>query len=496
MFLSKEREMGFYKKMAFGLPFILGLLLFFAQATEAKGEIQEQIDSLKSPLPRARQEAILNLLKIRVPEIVPPILTALSDPNPYVRYTAAWALNPYSMNLPVQYDGTSASVFMDLPQLTPFNSKEIVSALVTALPESDYWVRQEMLETLEKIQIHQQKKGLSLSEQARQTVLTLFEDPDPDIRAGAAQNMRLWKGDSAIEAALRQAFTNDVWRVRLSAVSHLRDDWNILSEALQDPRFELRFWVVEFLRKDEKNDPRKIDLLIQALQDPSLQIVFPAIKVLVSTKSDKAIIPLLLLEERLQRYAPGIDIIGEAITKITGQPLEAIRKAYQAKMHQFILKTKPIKTPEIDTLTRKLQSGQPSEIIFAIKEIPWHQSEYKALLLEGVKTNNTRLRFSFLNELSTYIARYYIIAEEFETIFQSLTEAAEDSNPHVRRMALNGLTNFLYEHDAKKFRVIAYLTRVYREEKDPFVTKNRILYFGHIWGTDPETVILAPEFRK
>lgn len=483
-----------YKKVILGSLLLVGLL-FLAHVAQAQVEIQQQIEALKSNLPRARQQAILNLLKFRVPETIRPIIIALSDPDPYVRYTAAWAFNPYHVNQPVNYDDvTEENLLSGTPQLTPSNSKEIVRTLLNALPESDFWVHREILASLFEIQRYQLDEGLTLDQKARPIVLMQFEHPDPDIRAGAAQNMSLWKGDPLIEAQLRKAFTDDVWRIRLSALSYLKEDLTILSEAVLDPRFEVRFQAVEFLRENHKNDPRKIDLLIQALQDPSMAIVFPAIEGLVSTKSDNAIIPLLLSEEKVKLYAPSIDIIGEAIKKITGRPIESVKKMYHPKMEKFVLKTRPLKKPNTDLLMRKLKSGQAPEILYAAKELQWKQSEHKALLLEEITNRNPRLRFAFLDELRVYVARNYIEPKEFEAIFQGLTNAIKDPNPHVRKMAIDGIMVFL-ENENYKNKVIVYLSKVFQEYKDLFVTKKRILYYAHIWGTNSESITLAPEFQ-
>ncbi len=484
--------MNLFKKMILG-AFLLLVLLPLEEIVQAKVDIEQEINRLKSPLFMERQHAILNLIQTPVPEIIPPIVSVLSDSDPDVRYIAAWALNPTHVNEPLIYDGTYIS---GRPQLTSSNSKEIVNALLNGFPEPNFWAHREMLQSLFRIQRYQKIKGIILDGKTREESLVQFKNPDPDIRAGAAQNMGLWKGDAVIETMLRQAFTEEVWRIRLSVLRYLKEDVNILSEAVLDPRIDVRMQAVEYLRKDHNNDPLKIDLLIQALQDPSLLVVFPAIEGLVSTKSDQAIIPLLLSEERMKRHNPGFEHIGKAIHKLTGSSIEVVKKAYQSKMEQFVLETRPLKKPNTDLLMRKLKSGQTSEILFAAKELPWDQSEYKMLLLEKITNANPRLRFAFLDELNTYISRNYIEPKEFESVFQVLTKATKDPNPHVRRMAIRGLQIFLVKTiTLQKTRVIAFLKKVYQEEKDPFVTKHRILYYGHIFGTDPEAITLAPEFR-
>ncbi len=142
-----------------------------------------------------------------------------------------------------------------------------------------------------------------------------------------------------------------------------------------------------------------------------------------------------------------------------------------------------------------MQSGQSSEMIFAAKELPWHQSEHKTLLLEVITHRDPRLRFAFLNELIDYIVFYYSEPKEFETIFQSLTNAIKDPNPHVRRRAIEGIQVFFRKGKQRKDKTIDFLTKVFQEDKDPLVAKQRILYHAHIWGKDPESITLAPEFR-
>jgi len=460
--------------------------------------IDEQVKTLKSTNPLGRQKAILNLMEIGAPQAIDIIMKALGDPDPYVRYTAAWALNPLNMKFTIIFE--EQAIKRVFSRLTPLKSKKIVSALLGALPNDDFWVNREILVALREFFVYQQSQGVPLDIRGKQAALVHFENADPDIRAVAAQIMNLWRKVPLIGTMFRKAFREDILPIRLSALTYFEQDIDLLEEALRDPSFFVRNKAIKILRKHHLHDPRTLDLLVQQLGDPFPEIMYNAIEGLGWTKSSKAVKPLLEFEATHNIYDVHY-MMSEAIKAITGRPIDEIRKEYNLDLENSWAKNPFIKKQNTSDLIRKIKSGRSAEVIFALHELEWKMDNSIIFFLEGIKNDDARLRFAFTSFFPTYIVQHSIPPDEFELVLDGLEETTKTPNPHIRKAAIASAEAFLIKFKHKTTReqykrpIIALLTNVYQKEKDPIIVKHRIRHYSHIWGTDPETITLSPEFK-
>jgi len=170
-------------------PLIFLLLFAFCAWASPRLSTAEDIASkhLQSPpSPAERQQAYLELFNRNDPRLLPTLMQALKDPDPYVRYTGAWMLNPIHMDVPDNFRAPGKAHLSRTFSLTPEISTEIVTALLDVQPEKDFWAQQEMLRTLLRLLDYQERHDVPLDARAKRLFLEQMEDPNPYIRIAAA----------------------------------------------------------------------------------------------------------------------------------------------------------------------------------------------------------------------------------------------------------------------------------------------------------------------
>lgn len=477
-----------------GFAIFFSLLIGGIAVAKDQGEIEHQIELLKSDDSTDRQRAILKLLNTMDSRVIGTLIQTLRDPDPYVRYTVAWALNPRHMNL---IEGNySAGV---LP-LKPAQSAEVVAALLDALPDNDFWVREAILEALENLHAYQIAQGVELDKRTKQLLIVHIKDQDPYIRSSATEALSFWKDDPDVKKSLLTALVEDeYWGVRIAALDNFKQDLDVLAEALRDRYFEVRIKAVRIIQKYHKENPRSVDLLVERLGDPAPSVVGESIHVLGLTKSPRAIKPLLeYLSTNEDR--DHLDVRG-AIKTITGKSLEEVKKDYKLGLKNSPSKTASIKKLIPQNIIKKLEEGTRNEKISASTSTEFYWVEHKEgveILLKSIQDQDPRVRYAFMSVLTYHIGHPVISSTSLESLFNGVVKATKDPHPHVRRKAIEALGQFL-SYVPYQSRVIDLIKKVVDEEKDPFIRYAGISYARSFYIKDAGPIflkLLKDEFHE
>lgn len=458
------------KIFIFKLMLMILLSLMFDNAVIAKDQkhFKQNIDRLKSDSASDRQRAVLDLFNLLDPSSFEPIAQGLGDPDPYVRYTAAWALSPRH------------TVFIDKPEfnytkgvfpLTLIQSTKIITALLDAFPEEDSWARREMLSTLREHQEYQFTQGSQLNSEAKQVFLSHMKDPDPNIRYEAAKGLIKWKENPEVEEAFRQALSDKAWNVRKEAVSYFGKDIQVLAEAIKDSYWIVRAAACWVLYYNHKDNPLTVDLLIKRLSDTDMHVriaarsVLGELSALGELKEQKKLLkPLLTLHEKYKN-----DSIDVFVESFTGKPFEEVKTEYQDEIKNFQLQTAPIKEQDLQRQIQNLKSGDRFERITALLYLDWVPiTELIEILQQGMQHNDPLIKYSYIEKLQVYLENIIIPVEQIEPFYQNLLKVAKDSNPHVRRSAIKML-GLLIRYDDYKEPTVAFVKKTIGEERDLFL---------------------------
>lgn len=410
----------------------------------------------------ARQRAYLELFNRMDSRMFEAIVQALHDPDPYVRYTGAWALNPSHMDTISEMDPDLNYKIWIFP-LSPDTSKEIVTALIDALPEDDIWARREILLSLSKLQKYQVEQTVPLDERAKRHFLDYIKDPDPITRAISVKGLQLWAKDPRVENGLRQALSDKDWEVRFEAMHYFKFDFQVLAETLEDSDFGVRVNAVRTISQYHRENPMTVDLLITRLGDTDFNVIETVLMNLRSFQEHRAVKPILALQEGKYPNQP------VAVEVITGKPFGQVKSEYQREMKDFHLPPAPIRKGDPRPLVNQLKEGDRFERITAVHNSYWRGFwEKNPALLEGIHGDDPLIRYHFISDLEPYL-RYFIIPDEKEEpIYESLVKATKDINPHVRREAIRMIGTFA-RSDVYNTRAIELINQLIEEESDPFL---------------------------
>lgn len=488
------------KIFIFKLMLMILLSLMFDNAVIAKDQkhFKQNIDRLKSDSASDRQRAVLDLFNLLDPSSFEPIAQGLGDPDPYIRYTAAWALSPRH------------AVFIDKPEtnytegvfpLTLLQSTKIMAALLNAFPEEDPWARREMLATLRGHQEYQLAQGASLDSKAKQVFLNYMKDPDPNIREEAARGLSKWKEDREAEAAFRQALMDQAWTVRREAVIYFGKDIQVLTEAIKDNYLMVRVAAVYALYDNHRNNPLAVDLLITRLSDTNIDVRIAARSVLGNLKEKRMLKPLLALQDKYKN-----DSIDVFIESLTSKRFEEVKAEYQEEMKKFQLQIAPIKEPDIQHQIQSLNNGDRFERITALLYLYWVPlTELTEIFQKGIRQNDPLVKYYYLEKLQVYRENMVVPVEQIEPIYDNLLQAAKNPNPHVRRAAIKMLVGLFIRSDKYKARTVDFVKEIVEGARDPFLRHAAIALIDRksrtsVTGIGPTFLKLMsdefPEIRK
>lgn len=448
------------------LVFLL-LMLDRPAVAENQNHFRHNADLLKSDSPSERQSAILDLLNVLDPSVYESIAQSLGDPDPYVRYTTAWALSPRHAAF---IDKSEINYTKGVFPLSILRSTKIMSALLNAFPEEDPWTRREMLSTLREHQEYQLSQGDQLNGKAKQVFLSHMKDPDPNIRYEAARGLSKWRGYPEVEEAFRQALLDKAWTVRKEAVIFLGKDIGVLAEALKDNYLMVRVAAIYALYHNHKDNPLAVDLLITRLGDTNIDVRIAARSVLGELKEKRMLKPLLALHDKYKN-----DSIDVFVESWTGNPFEKVKAEYQEEMKNFQLQIAPIKEPDVQRQIQNLKKGDRFEQITALLYLYWiPMTELTEIFQKGIQQNDPLIKFNFIEKMQVYRENMVVPVERIEPLYEDLLKAANDPNPHIRRAAIKMLFGLFMQSDKYRVRTINFLKKIVADERDPFIRHGAI----------------------
>lgn len=458
--------------------FFLFIVLFSLTQTDAANARVDKNPPHKQEPPNAaeRQRAYLSLFNQKDVRHFPVFIQALRDPDPYVRYTGAWVLNPKNMDHMGRVLLLDGSEKEWISPLTPLISVKILTALLEALPEEDFWAREEIIEAVNALQEYQLRNGMSLDKRVRKTLLTQIKDPDPNIRYVAAQGLQLWGRDPITEKVFRQLLTNRNQRVRYAAVSALKWDFQVLQAALSSASPLIRAYATQWIYSTHSTNPLTLNLLITRLGDSYYAVRENAVRSLGRIKNGKAVKPLLALHAIYPRRGAG-----HAIQLITGKDLEEVIKEYKLEMRGFQLESPPIRIPTTRFSRSETKNWDRFEWITALQTDSLSQSflsEKMETMKEAIKVDDELIKFNALEEHLLTIYPAHVIQHQYaEPEFDRIKDAAKHPNPHIRRTAIKALRPFLLS-DFYSENTFTFVSELLHREEDPFL-REALAYLVH-----------------
>ncbi len=465
------------KIFLYSIAVIVSLSLL--QRKEVIAEDQISIDSyikrLSSNKPDERQKAVLDLFNLVDERTIAPIAQALNDPDPYVRYTAAWSLNPQHMDIIDGYTDYGKGV----NPLSIAKSKKLLTLLIKAPLEEDSWARKEIASALIEHQRYQLGQGLQLNRNVQAVVLNLIKDPHPDIRYDAAEALLRWERDAKVEKAFREALLDKSWKVRRVAVIYFSQDIKVLREALKDNYYMVRWAAADILGLKHSSNPLTAELLTPYFDDPHISVRIVARRILDQIEHRKAVKLLLASHEKYPH-----EISKKYIEEVAGKTFEEVEREYQDEMKDFQFKKTFIKKRDTKRQMQSLKSGDQFAELTALLYLSWVPLPEKLeILLQGIKGKDPLIKYHSIEMLWYDLFMKYYPPEKMEVVYDSLKKATKDTNPHVRRAAIRMLGIFV-SYETHNARVIDFIQNIIRKEEDPFIRHASIELIG---DKDPET---------
>lgn len=291
-------------------------------------------------------QAALHALLAQGIEAIPILREALDHPERSIRQQAARALlklcpQETLWHSLVAMNSQSQEQRVRAPQeLVRHPSSESVSALIRALEDESRQVRRQAALSLGQLKVAQ----------ARPLLLQALQDWHHDVREAAVQALGALSDPQDLPT-LRALVADPDIRVRTAVLQVLAHagDWQCLMEACQDPFTDIRRTAIQMLgeirctqalpllleKLQEDNEatvramavwslaemavPEVLEPLLQALQDPAVEVRWAAVEALAQLKNPQAVEPLLhiltvdsqtyLVDMRLQQLA--ISALGE-----------------------------------------------------------------------------------------------------------------------------------------------------------------------------------------
>lgn len=402
-----------------------------------------------------RQRAVLKLvLKTFDDNTFNFLIKSLKDPDPFVRYAAAWVMKPFRLDWVLNGEFNSSA--FKTSQL-----QEAINSLLESLRDEDPWVRVEVLERLSEIEHLKKLRGLELDNDVKETFVTHAKHPDPYERSTAIRSLDLWKKDPDIQRVINKALKDEIWVVRYSSFMTDGINFETLTEAIKEENPNSRVRVIMLLKTYFLEDPRTLPILIERLHDPNGQVVFESIHGLAILKDPRAIEPLLDLAAAEPGWQGNVK---KAIEEITAKPFDDVSRGARPGRKMNTDRKPMINFTDISKSIEKLKSGDLYERISAGLQLTWSKApEAVDALIEALQDKEPRVRYAAVQALGEFSISS---SRQQEKVVEALLKAAEDGQPHVRRIAVQKIIAFSFL-DKYQERLTAFLSSTGRKEKDP-----------------------------
>lgn len=410
-----------------------------------------------------RQYAILKLTDTQDPSVPKLILHGLKDPDPLVRYAAAWRIG--RLHATHLNEGINAISSLDVSQ-----SPEIIQALISGLSDQDPWVRVQLIKTLSEIAI-KRSDDILLGQKIKQSLLVQLSDPDPYIRSVAIRALGSWRADVEVNTTLRRAFHDEASMVR-DAIFWVRDgDFEALAETTYDESPEIRVMAVGFLSAWHLNNPRTVDLLIERLWDPDDRVVIRAIAGVQRSGNPKVVKPLLdfLMAKKSIKEDDQDNTLEQqvqaVIEEITGKTLDEALRNYSPPQPPP-KREASVRQIDVRKQIDKLDRGAEPDRLSAVIALTWSEApEAVEVLVRALEDPAPRVRYAAADALGE---NHSSQTRRTDRVVSALLKATDDSHPHVRRSVVAGLGRLSYKKEFLS-RVISQLSDLASRETDPFV---------------------------
>jgi len=312
------------RKSGFLMILFLSPLVFtipIAHCNESD-EVQEWIAELKDEDPRIRQTAAEILGRLKDPRAIGPLILALVDEASEVREAAFEALKNFLFweksdaarslvpkLIEALRDENPWARFIAAWSLGEIKDPRAVEPLIATLKDKDFRVRWNAAKALGEIGDPKAVKPL----------IAALKDEDSWVRWRAAEALGEIKDSKALEPLIEalKDENSGVCSSAAFALGKIQDPKAVepLIEALKDKDSWVRWNAAEALGKIK--DPRVVEPLIEALKDEDSGVRWRAAKALGKIKDPRAVEPLIeALKDPLSR-----DYVAKALEEITGEKL-------------------------------------------------------------------------------------------------------------------------------------------------------------------------------
>ncbi len=410
-----------------GMSFIIGMIsigALTALAMVAHSDLEtgprelQKFDTLES---LQKHAAILQLVKQSDSQGLRVFVHALDDDEPFVRFTAIWAL------------AKRASELAELPTVT--------EALFRKLHDEDFWVQSQAMTTLTLLTELSPQRSQN-HQRVLAELLNLTKSRNPLIRATAFKGVTIL-GQKNVEAskALADAYQDRTWVVRRS--SSLRQ-LAIARQALKDEDPYIRLLaILNLLRSGSQDESQILWDLIERIRDPHGEVASEAVYALNRLNATIAISPLMELLEFGQKKVAGVE---RALQKLSGKSIVELRQERSWRSENKTVQAAPVRMKDkalVLQLLNKLKKSHWLDRISALLELTWVEDPAVFVAInEGFEDQDPRVRYA-TSELLKVRLNSVGIQEHFRLYVDNIITLLQDPNPHVQKSIIT-LIDFMH----------------------------------------------------
>lgn len=411
-----------------------------------------------------QREEEIALVGNKIFQTLPVFVQAVEDEDPYVRFTALWALSriwskggaSYGKKLPLelvegcelnpdtwwcrQWDEREQIAWRWQTGLAAIDVPALADAVLHALDDEDFWVQVQAIKTVSTIHSIMPQSALS-TQRMLTALLNLTKAPNPFIREAAYRNVAIWRDHAIVSNAPDEAHRDATWLVRRLGAVRQRD---ISREALKDADPAIRVGAIRGLMRGAMGaGPEATALireeLLERVRDPHGEVSSEAVFSLMDLNDKDAIGPLLELLDFPHSNEGNKGFIERALRKLSGKSMAALKQEFQWQQKSTVVEYAPVRRKSqarLQRLYHDVEAGAWVDRVSALLELTWvDESAAYAAINQGLGDRDARVRYSTC-ELLRWQLNSLGVRNHFQLYIDNIQRALQDTNRHVQKKAV------------------------------------------------------------
>lgn len=394
-----------------------------------------------------RPEPTFFLTASRVLQALPSFVTAMDDKDPYVRFSAIWALEEiWVLKVRWTLDWWPQDKMQRFVEQRFVEKWETAVAATIAVPglidrllkkldDEDFLVQLQAIKTVATVHEITPQSDRS-TQRMLEALLKLTKAPNPFIREAALRNLGRWHNQPAVRCAYREAYQDNTWLVRRFG------DPDIAQEALRDEDPGIRVRAIRMLMSELTGEGPQAatelrELLLERVRDPHDEVASEAVFSLIDLKDKKAIGPLLDVLEFTQGKVYGIE---RALRTLSGKSIAALKQEFQWQPGSRVVEYAPVhqkSQARLQRLYHAVDNGAWLDRLSALLELTWvENSTARAAINKGLGDPDARVRYAAFEVVGAKLNKLGV-KNNFQFYMDNIHKALQDSNRHVQTSAIN-----------------------------------------------------------